>query len=164
MALREGINKRNGMVAGVAAAAIVISLVFIAHHLLRGASPAVPYFPQQGFYTTDDGATLFADGIARIPPFDHNGSPAVRAYVFSSDGGKHQWVQYLEKYSDASVRTWEAPSTGLPKASAPSTTGLLVKKPGEREWIREDDAAAGQTLNPQAPEGMGTGVPVAVNP
>lgn len=165
MAIREELNKRNGLITGVALVAIVLALAFITHHLTRGRHPAVPYFPAQAFYTTDDGATLFADAINKVPPFDHNGSPAVRAYVFTADSDKHQWVQYLEKYSDESVKKWEGPSQdGLPKASAPSSSGLLVKKPGAQSWIHEEDSAAGAILNPQTPQGMGMELPVAVNP
>ena len=47
--------------------------------------------------TVDDGATYFPDDANKIPPFTKDGKEAVRARVFSCDGGKTKYVAYLER-------------------------------------------------------------------
>src|SRR5688500_13766950 len=51
------------------------------------------------WFTTDDGKTLFTDNARKLPPFDHYGKPAYRAYVYTCDGGKTQFVAFLERYT-----------------------------------------------------------------
>ena len=55
--------------------------------------------PTEGYFTTDDGATCFVESLTTIPPFEHDGKPAVRDFIYSCDGGEHRWVAYLGKYS-----------------------------------------------------------------
>ena len=137
--------------------ALAVGAVVIVMELKNGGKAPVPDMPGQAYYTTDDGATFFADSAYKIPPIDHNGQRAARAYVFSCDGGKHQWVQYLEKYTDADQKILETGQGG-------SYPAPLVKKPGQGEWISTRDQRSMEIRSPKPPEGMGSGEPQPVVP
>ncbi len=111
-----------------------------------------PIFPTQMFYTVDDGATLFVDEIGKTPPFLHDGKEAVRAYPYTSDGGAHQWVQYLERYGPPAIPPTSKPTTG--PASFP---GRWVKKPGQPAWVPAIDPHAMEIMKPTKPAGFGPG-------
>lgn len=117
----------------------------------------------KAFFTSDDGATLFADDISKIPPFEHDGLEAVRAYVFSCDGGKHQWIQYLEKL-DLAAKTRLAAYDPVKTGKSPGRLTPLIKKPGTGAWISAADPKATDLMEPHCPDGMGTGAIVPVLP
>ena len=129
---------------------------------------SVPKFATEAFYTTDDGATEFADDINKAAPFDHNGKLAVLAFVFTADGGKHHWVQYLQKYSDEAKAQAEAlkssKDSGAAMAMEPMGDRLYVKRPSAGEWVKMSDPKSDKIITPVAPPGMGTDVPSAVSP
>src|SRR5688500_4271377 len=107
MGLRESMNKHKGATAGVIAA-VVVGVIALAAWQVRGTSSSgASGAAGQLYYTTDDGATTFTAPANLIPPFDHQGKPAVRAVMFSSDGGKTKFVGYLERYSAAAKREME---------------------------------------------------------
>ena len=110
----------------------------------------------KAFFTTDDGATLFAEDISRISPFDHDGREAVRAFVFTCDGGKHQWVQCLQKFEADAKRQLEGynPQKG---GRLPSRVSTLVKRPGASGWNSAADPRSTDIVEPHCPEGMGAG-------
>jgi hypothetical protein len=168
MGLRESINDRPGLSTAVAAVGLaLVAVVVVAQSHNHGAA-VLPQFPTQAFYTTDDGATQFPDDINKVPPFDHGGQQAVRAWVFTADGGKHQWVQYLEKYSpDAKAqiaRQQAAKESGPARRADPIALGIYVKRPGPGKWIRLADAKSSGITAPIAPPDMGTDVPRLVSP
>lgn len=82
--------------------------------------------PSKNYFTVDDGQTWFADSANKLPPFDHDGSKAVRCYVFKGSNGK--FAGLLEKYSDDTLNRLSH------EAKPPSVIPILVKKPGEKEW------------------------------
>ena len=84
--------------------------------------------------------------------------PAVRAYVFTCDGGKHQWVQYLEKYNDDGKKLLES------KAAHADGVLPLVKRPGKGDWVGEQTSKGVEVMTPACPDGMGSGVVVPVLP
>ena len=89
----------------------------------------------RAFYTADDGKTYFTDDAARVPPFFKDGKLAVRAQVFTCDGGKTSFVGYVEMYSPENKQALEkALETGRPPE--PGKLGMvLVKKPGGNVWV-----------------------------
>ncbi len=99
------------------------------------------------FYTTDDGVTLFTDDSQKVPPFDHDGQQAVRAFVFTCDNGQHQFVQYLQKYSDEVKQQLETS-----RAFGTFANGL-IKRPGDVKWISESDPKAQVIMLPKCPDG-----------
>jgi hypothetical protein len=140
-----------GLVALVIGGAIAVMQI----HATREATH--PIFPTQMFYTVDDGATLFVDDIGKMPPFNHKGKQAVRAYPFTCDGGQHQWVQYLETNGQVDV---DSKTTTAPI----SFSGRLVKKPGKGDWIPAIDPSAGEIMRPRKPWGFSPGPIEPVEP
>jgi hypothetical protein len=124
----------------------------------------------QLYYTTDDGATTFAAPANLIPPFDHNGKQAVRAVVFSGDGGRTTFVGYLQRYSAAAKQQMEAAKQapkpgGKMVMSAPKQNVAMieVKKPGDKNWVDQSSPAGVAVTRVTAPAG-GAGTPEIVTP
>ena len=159
MGLRESMNKHKGATAGVIAA-IVVGVIALAAWQVRGTSSSgASGAAGQLYYTTDDGATTFTAPANRIPPFDHQGKPAVRAVMFSTDGGKTKFVGYLERYSAAAKREMEASkqaaSSGKMVMSAPKMNVAIVevKRPGDKAWVDKASTAGVNVTRVTAPGG-----------
>jgi len=156
------INKRPGTALSLTGAIVVI-VILLGLVGARHRQPKLPVIPENASYTTDDGATLFTDSLSRIPPFDHDGHPAVRAYVFRG-ASRRPWVQYLWKYSDAGKERLGTANSTDPGASAPSASDIMVKRPGERAWVRLADPSAASIMEPKDPDGGDPSAIVIVNP
>jgi hypothetical protein len=146
MGIREQINRHQRTSIAVSACVVIMVVALISFENVGSGLPK-----QLNFYTTDDGATLFTDDWRKVPPFDHDGQQAVRAFVFSCDGGQHQFVQYLEKYSDAAKQQIEA------SQSRDQLQMGLIKKPNAKQWIAESDPRAAGIIKPQCPDGNSSG-------
>ena len=130
----------------------------------------------QAYFTIDDGATFF-EAPARVPPFTYHGKEAVRAVVFSCDGGKTKFVGYLLRHPPEEIATAEkilAKGGRMPPGE--------VKRPGEAEWsapfnptkLKGNPGKAGferahaaarhydEVINVKCREGNGT--PLIINP
>ena len=103
-----------------------------------GSQVTMPKLLQAAGYQTawDDGQTLFADGPANIPPLEHEGREAVRAYVEPEPDGR-QRVTYLAKWTDAARKLLSGPPANPPPAEA-----LLIKRPSDPKWIPSTDPRA----------------------
>jgi hypothetical protein len=99
MGIRETLNEKKGLATAVAAGVVVVALVVIVYQSMGGgvSSSGPTIDPSQSYYSDDDGASFFADDKTKAPPFDHNGKPAVRAHLYSCDGGKTKFVGFLER-------------------------------------------------------------------
>ena len=155
--IRLALNQHRRPVIACAVAIVLTVVVFSYRSLSVRGRPPLPDFPASSFYTDDDGATLFTDEIRKQPPFDHNGKPAVRAYVFSSDGGKHRWVQYLEKYGALMAKGGATDDPAVPPLR-------LFKKPGDQEWIGVSDPRVPDVITPRIPAGFDPGQIEPVSP
>jgi hypothetical protein len=131
MAIRNQLNQRPGVAAGIGLACVVLAVGAI---LLERRDAQATNGYSRAYFTVDDGATLFTDDINKEPPFDHDGKPAVRAMVFTCDGGKTQFVQYLQKIGSS--------GKAYAYAGAANAVSLLVKKPGSSNWISLADPKA----------------------
>lgn len=92
------------------------------------------------------------DTASRLPPLDHRGKPAVRAVVYTTDGGSHRWVQYLFRYKGA--------DRARPEASPGTSAGFgsgEIKRPRDSDWVGETDPTAGAIMLPRAPDGFPAG-------
>jgi hypothetical protein len=128
MGIRETLNRNSVLTVGTIVCAIAFCAVVIGMEL-RG-NKGEP--PKYAYYTTDDGKTWFSDSAIRLPPYDHDGSPAVRCIVFKGPNG--QYAGLLEKLSDDTrARLAKTGDQFLPFG-----TPVLVKKPGEKEWTSMD--------------------------
>jgi len=97
MSIRE-IIQRNQRVCGAVAGVAVLAALGVSMRSLSGSEQ--PPRVERVFYSDDDGATYFVDNVDRLPPFDHDGKPAVRAHVFRCGHGGDAFVGYLEKVDD----------------------------------------------------------------
>lgn len=155
MGLRHKLNASPGL-------AVVVVLV------MAGLSAGVWYMtrsteyaaPTKAFYTVDEGVNLFEEDVNKVTPFDHEGKQAVKAYVYTCDGGKTRFVAYLERMPEglkqpemseaptatvqkvAEVTEGAPPVEQRPMAGRPANAGkfvALVRKPGQKDWIKPGD-------------------------
>jgi hypothetical protein len=160
MGIREKLNDNPGVTTGVTAAIVVIAVAFIIWQLL----PSRPSIATKDYYTVDDGATYFKDDIKKVPPFVYEGKEAVRVRVFRcAKGGP--FVGYLEKYTPTAKKQLEAaqnPPPSGPNGPAPGfnpmmesemMNGRLVKKPGDKKWVSQQDPAYQQVVDVKCPDG-----------
>ena len=139
--MREFIKSRPSIAGALAVVMIVGAAVAI---FVQARDPSGG--PGQAYFTTDDGKTFFTDKGTKLPPFDKDGKPAVRAHVFEC-GGKRV-VGYLSRYTPEAFQALEqakaARGTGKPPPNAAAlaaigTYGLEVKRPGEAVWVSQAD-------------------------
>lgn len=151
MGIRQKLNQ-----APKGAIVVIILLVlavygFIAWQLHR------PRFGSAGstrsFYTDDDGKTYFADDGTRMPPFDHDGQPAVRCYIYTCNG--QPFVGYLEKYTDGLIGNLDTPFDPKHRelGHASFRDGTLCKRPGETKWVKEFSSAGREITQVRCPDG-----------
>lgn len=145
MGVREALN-RNPKIMGIAGTVAVAVAIWVVYRTVTDQGLKVKQ-PTQYYFTTDDGKTLFAAPKTSVPPFEKDGKQAVLAHVFTCDKGKTQFVAYLVKYKDefakrAAAEAANAEQAGKAKAndggalaSAAAAFSMLVKKPGDPEWV-----------------------------
>jgi hypothetical protein len=172
MGIRQALeeNKRIGL--AITAAVVVCAGAFVLYQLngMRGPRRTVPEY----YYTVDDGNTLFTATGESLPPFDHGGKQAVRAYVFECSG--QRFVGYLERYNDETrkllIQAEQAVKNAKPGDHAPPVIaqaagaarfGREVKRPGEAKWVPAGSAEGAKVTTVQAPPGT-SGQPELVNP
>lgn len=114
----------------------------------------------RGWFSDDDGHSWFAGDQRMLPPFDHDGKQACRAYVFTCDGGKTKFVAYLERYTPSAKSSLEKareeakkgpPIAGLYERL--EATGVEVKKPGDADWVNVKDPKAASIRKVACPSG-----------
>jgi hypothetical protein len=153
MGIRETLNQRPRLAAGLAA-----GLCAIAVPLMIWANSSAVGRVANAYYSDDGGKTFFADDVDKIYPFDRNGKPAYRAYVYKC-GGK-EFVSYLARYPDstkAKLAELEKKS-GDPEAAGQiaqmRSTSIEVRKPGDEKWVALFSNAGQQIAShPPCPEG-----------
>ena len=113
--------------------------------------------PRTLFVTVDEGKTFFPAPAEQLPPFQHEGKTALRAYVFTC-GGK-SFVGYLERYSDRAkqlmLESWKSQqATGRPPSmNSEMLSGIEVKRPGDATWVRHSDLArAAEIMSVRCPD------------
>jgi hypothetical protein len=154
MGLRDRLNQKGGVIAGVAAAVIVLAGVFMVHAMTKRSS--YPDKLPNSFFSVDDGKTFFVANSVNIPPFDYNGKPAVHAYVYECNGKR--FVGFLERYRPEARDKIVAQKYSSPEFE---TYGRELKKPGDANWTKASDAAAvARITNVKCPDGNGTPEPV----
>lgn len=159
MSLRQKINQNPA----IAIALVAILVACAGWYLVRGSRGDAVQLPTQFYFTTDDGKTTFAAGFDQLPPFQHQGKEAVRARVFSPDGGNTK-VTYLEKFTpdyrtkvEAALKdpSWKMSAGVLPSPGIPAFS-TLVKKPGDANWYpiasSQGSAIAGMKGQPGSPD------------
>jgi hypothetical protein len=172
MGVRQRLAEKKMLGIAVAALVLIVGAVAIGYQV-SAMGPAKPIAPQT-FYTVDDGKTLFTDSSELLPPFDHNGKPAVRAFVYECNGKR--FVAYLERFTDQAKRMVKelddavknAKSGGQPPANLGELTnarrfGREVKRPGDATWVPIGSKEGGKVVSVEPPPGM-SGKPEIVLP
>ena len=143
MSLREHLREYKTWTAVGAIGLLVLAVVLIRYQMSDGdADTTTPTPSARAFFTVDEGTTWFVESSKRIPPFDHNGSIAVRAYVFTCDGGKTKFTGYMERYTPKAKQMMEGIIESSGEVSTPPPAvigGVELKKPGAREWVKAVD-------------------------
>jgi hypothetical protein len=101
--------------------------------------------PTTNFYfTADDGKSKVGMPFGTVPSALVEGKEYVSVFLFSKDGGKSSEIGFLQKYSPEAKKKIE---DAIAKGSAFSEatmfvrdTDVLVKKPGDAEWILRSEA------------------------
>ena len=153
--VRPALDKHPGIVLGIVGAAAIAAAVFGVRSWTNG-GPALATF--SNYFTTDDGKTLFEDNDPHdIPPFDHDGHEAVRAFFIPGQKvGRTDSIWYLTKMTDEHKKQMEAMSANgpgavpVPKGGGGKMqslmSGQLVKRPGDAEWIPLGDSRSAEIL------------------
>jgi hypothetical protein len=121
-----------------------------------------PKLAHKVFFTTDDGKTWFADEADKIPPFEKDGKPAYRVYVYRCGDGK-PFVSHLERYTPEAKKLLEEGRANN-RLGDPDLlekifmNGIEVKDPGtgdeETNWVKQSDyARASKITEPRCPDG-----------
>jgi len=153
MGIRETLNKNQPLAIGV-------SLVFIAGAVALvawNASSKIPSRLKQVYYSDDDGKTYFVDDVNKLYPFDHDGKPAYKAYVYKGGDGQ-TFVGYLERLTDSAKATIsqlrQNPGGDTEsQVMAQYVSGAEVKLPGDTKWIPESSPRAVTIMQPKSPSG-----------
>mgnify|MGYP005842475295 CR=1 FL=1 len=159
MGIRETLNKNQALTTGVTIAVIVVALVIIIMQLTGGGASYGPAYTTWFFSTNEDGSDWFQDDIKKVPPFDHNGKPAYKVYLYTCDGGKTKFVGYLERFTQAGKKKVEAmqnnPKGGIDPGEMDmlNMTEVEVKSPKGNKWIRRTDPKADEIMSVKCPDG-----------
>ena len=158
MGIRETLNENPRLTTGITAGIIVVVFALIFWSSGGSASPESGGMGSKVYFTEDDGKNYFAVDAKNIPPFQHDGKEAVRAYVYECNGKR--FVNHLERYTpegkQASLRLREAVKHGPPPGAlvaAAQQRGREIKRPGETNWIPSNSPAAEAIITPKAPPG-----------
>lgn len=153
--VRAVLRRRPKIAAALAAMMIVVASGYLTWFFWP--PPRFP-LPTRAWYTVDDGATRFDDDAERIPPFDHDGRPAVRLHLFSCDGGKTSFVGYLQKLPDETMKHYR--ELGIDPATVDDDQlaafgGWLAKRPGSGNWVnsRTECDAFAAVVSVHCPDG-----------
>jgi hypothetical protein len=140
MGVRESLNRRPGLVAAVGLLVVGAALLFIRRQVVSHGE----VLPAMAFYTIDDGKTWFKSEA--VPGEVRNdGKTAIKCFVFKTSGGK-EFVGYLQRTGSPPKAT--TGKSDLPEPGAGSSaTSLMIKRPGESEWIPAMSAAANEIYN-----------------
>ena len=142
MGIRQKINENPAATTAVTAVIVVLAILFIFWQACSGEGPG-SVNNSKAFFTTDDGKTWFVDNSSNIPPYTKDGKEAVRARVFSCDGGKTKFVGYLQRYTpqDKAMLENMAKGTQSKTPGPPAYVGYggqaMVKRPGDppTAWV-----------------------------
>ena len=153
MGIRESMNRNRAAGGAIAAVLLVLGIAAIVY---QNTQSHVTDVGQRFWVSVDDGKTYFLDTSGQLPPFEIDGKTAVRARVFSKDGGQTKIIGFLERFTPEGKKKLQAalaaPAPGgasnaaLPQASGAGLMDLMisateVKRPGEKDWVPQSNFA-----------------------
>ena len=167
MGIRETLNEHPRASMTIVLGLVLLLMGFLAWSLRGGESEQEVSAVASAYYSTDDGQSWFVDDRAKIPPFEHQGKPAYRAYVFKCGESGKPFVAYLERFAEPARtelanRNRGAPSRGAGGGAA-LNDAIEVKQPGAGEWVKLTSAGGARAVAPRCADGA-RGVPQPVLP
>jgi len=133
--VRPALEKHPAIALGIVGAGVLVAGIV---GIRSWIDPTPPLIAQPAYYTCDDGKTIFEDEQPRLPPFDHDGHEAVRAYIIPGRTAGPDSIWYLTKWTDEGKKKMEANVADGPPQSPPQGA-QLVKRPGDATWIPAND-------------------------
>ena len=98
-------------------------------------SPSGPPKVTKAFFTVDEGKSWFVGDVETITPFDVDGKPAVRAYLFRCPG-KGVYCGLLSRHIGGAEKKTVEPSQSTASGNrSQSNPAKEFKKPGQSQWI-----------------------------
>lgn len=160
MGLREQMNENPRVTTGITIAIIVLVLAWMGWSWLRpGGVGGGSNAGTQAFYTVD-GKEWFADDAKKVPPFKKDGQEAYRAIVYKC-GGK-TFINHMERYTPEAQKRMEALAAkgdaatvggDMSGAEMIRATGLEVKSPDGKDWVKISDPKAQAVMQPKCEGG-----------
>jgi hypothetical protein len=159
MSVREAIAKNPTTTTIVTLVVLAGTIVYCLH----GISSASGTASNQAYFTTDDGQSFFVDSMDHLPPFDREGKPAYRVWMYSCDGGVTKFPGYLERLTpqglarmEPELADYKSGKTRVPPGVGP--TDIEVKKPGPgNSWVNRANYQEAQKITVvQCPAGTGS--------
>lgn len=154
MGVREMLNRNRGVAVGVTVA--LLASAIISSIFMHEQSPPAP--KTRAYYTTDDGSTYFVDTIDKVVPFNHDGKPAYRAYVYKCRDEK-PFVAYLERYTEegrvrlTNLRAGPSDTSVAKQIAQLQSEQAEVKKPRDIVWVSAKSSSAADVINVKCPGG-----------
>jgi hypothetical protein len=149
--IRNWTNSHPVASLSVAVIVVLAGLALVVQQLLPLGDD--PFAPGSAFFTVDDGKTTFVDSAELLPPFEKDGKTAYRVHVFTCDGGKTKINGYLQRLSPLgkekmkALRESQKKNPGkLPGLDPQLTANIEIKRPGDKEWIKQSDVARAQVV------------------
>jgi hypothetical protein len=132
--------KQRGKIVTAAAVVVAVAVVAVGVTMWRGGEEGVPPRPPPARAWTPvyDGQTRFADRDDQVVPFDHNGKPAYRCFVWTCDGGKTRFVSHLERLTAAGrqrATAGGAQARPLPMELFPGSREVKRPRTGDQGWV-----------------------------
>lgn len=137
MSVRETMNAKPRLTLSVAAIGVAFAIGFAIWSLR---SQSLPATPTMTFYSSDDGATFFADDLEKLS-LQKDGKQTVMARVFE-DAARRKFVGYLERVPPLAAG-----------ASAAAGADREVKRPGDKEWVLASSEAGMRIMSVRAQDG-----------
>jgi hypothetical protein len=154
--MREIIERNRTLITVLAVLAIAAAAVaaWISWPTAGGTAARSSDAPQ-GWYTIDDGKSWFADRANRVVPFDYNGKPAVRCYVYTCDDGKTKFAAYLERVKPSAQKQFAGKDHADPWEFIPGSLEVKAPLTGDRGWVDPTMPQAQAIMTPRCPDGKG---------
>lgn len=147
MFIRELISKNKRLYGVFSVVLVVVAGAAIVRQVANIRNDGPRPMNTKAFFTNDDGQTWFAEDAAKPTPFDHQGKPAVKVYVWRCGGGK-PFITYMERINPTSkakldllrsgkdVQLDDADDTknplGMPEESKSAMDGMASSKPSAK--------------------------------
>jgi hypothetical protein len=163
LGIRETLNRKPAITTAATLIIIVVMLGVIVYQSWDFQRTPPPQ-SMRAWFTVDDGRNWFPDDAGKLPPWDYEGKPVYRVFVFTCDGGKSTFPGYLQRYTpDALRKLSEQQNSGTHDSSLDELLagpGVEIKPPltGDKGWMKRNDPQAGALLEPMC---KGTNEPAA---